>query len=208
MMNNIETHSLDWKKMDGLIPAIIQHAENGQVLMLGYMNHDALIATITTGQLTLFSRSKQRLWRKGESSGNSMAVQSIGSDFDNDSLLIQVLPKESIRNTRYATSYQPTNYTTIAVLSDLIEQINEQAEDNNHTHYTKTLLSTGTSQCARKVGEEAIETIIAATTGNREEVVNESADLILHLLILLKACDLSFYDVLQCLHERKELVHT
>lgn len=207
-MSDLEINALDWQKMNGLLPAIIQHAENGNVLMLGYMNQEAVIATVTTGQLTLYSRSRQRLWRKGESSGNSMAVQNISADCDNDSLLIQVLPKGPACHLGFNTCYQPPFHSTLSFLDTLIEIINERAELSSNSSYTARLLESGISRCAQKVGEEAVEAVIAAVNNDKEEFINESADLIFHLLVLLKASELSFYDVLECLQNRDRTVHT
>ncbi|CZI68157.1 TPA: bifunctional phosphoribosyl-AMP cyclohydrolase/phosphoribosyl-ATP diphosphatase HisIE [Legionella pneumophila subsp. pneumophila] len=207
-MSDLDINSLDWQKMNGLLPAIIQNAENGKVLMLGYMNQEALIATLTTGQLTLYSRSRKRLWRKGESSGNSMALQHISADCDNDSLLIQVIPKGPACHLGYSTCYQPHNNYTLGFLDGLIELINERAEEENPNSYTAQLLDSGMNRCAQKLGEEAVETVIAAVSNNKEELINEASDLIYHLLVLLKACELSFYDVLLCLQARDRSVHT
>ncbi len=207
-MSAFEINSLDWTKMDGLLPAIIQDAENGMVLMLGYMNQEALMATLTTGQLTMYSRSRKRLWRKGESSGNSMTVQHISTDCDSDSLLIKVLPRGAACHLGFKTCYQPESSTTLGSLDGLIELINERAAAKSKNSYTAQLLDSGINRCAQKVGEEAVETVIAAASSNREELINESADLIYHLLVLLKACELSFYEVLQCLQERDRTTHT
>lgn len=207
-MNHMEINALDWKKMNGLLPAIIQNAENGNVLMLGYMNQEALIATLTTGQLNLYSRSRNRLWRKGETSGNTMSVQHISVDCDNDSLLIQVVPKGPACHLGNTSCFQPENNTSLGFIHELIELINERAESQNENSYTAKLLEAGLSRCAQKVGEEAVEAIIAAVNNDREELVNECADLIFHLFILLKASELSFYDVLQCLQDRNTSVHS
>ncbi|MBI2784904.1 MAG: bifunctional phosphoribosyl-AMP cyclohydrolase/phosphoribosyl-ATP diphosphatase HisIE [Legionella longbeachae] len=207
-MNHMEINNLDWEKMNGLLPAIIQNAENGNVLMLGYMNQESLIATLTTGQLNLYSRSRKRLWRKGESSGNSMSIQHISVDCDNDSLLIQVLPKGPACHLGYSSCFQPANNTGLGFMHELMELINERAETKNENSYTVKLLDSGVSRCAQKVGEEAVETVIAAVNNDREELVNECADLIFHLFVLLKACELNFYDVLQCLQDRDRSVHT
>ena len=206
-MKDLEINALDWQKMKGLLPTIIQHAESGKVLMLGYMNQESLIATLTTGQLTMYSRSRKRLWRKGETSGNSMAVQHISTDCDNDSLLIQVLPKGAACHLGYLSCYQPAYTNGLAFISELITLINERALQQSENSYTVQLLESGINRCAQKVGEEAVETVIAAITGDTEELINESADLLFHLLVLLKACELSFYEVLQCLHQRGKTVH-
>jgi phosphoribosyl-ATP pyrophosphohydrolase/phosphoribosyl-AMP cyclohydrolase len=207
-MSDVEINSLDWQKMNGLLPAIIQHAENGQVLMLGYMNREALIATVTTGQLNLYSRSRERLWRKGETSGNTMAIQYISADCDNDSLLIQVLPKGPACHLGFSTCYQPAFHSTLGFLDKIITLINERAASQNESSYTYRLLDSGINRCAQKVGEEAVEVAIAAVSTNRDELINETADLVFHLLVLLKASELSFYDVLHCLNGRDKSVHT
>jgi phosphoribosyl-ATP pyrophosphohydrolase/phosphoribosyl-AMP cyclohydrolase len=199
-MSDLEINALDWHKMEGLLPAVIQHAESGKVLMLGYMNQEALIATLTTGQLTMYSRSRQRLWRKGETSGNSMALQHISTDCDNDSLLIQVLPKGPACHLGFSSCYQPSFTNTLSFLDTLIEII--KCSSDRKDSYTAKLIALGVNKCAQKVGEEAVETVIAATTTNSEELINESADLIFHLLVLLNVCDISFYDVVQCLEGR------
>jgi len=207
-MSNVEINSLDWKKMNGLLPSVIQNSENGKVLMLGYMNQEALIATLTTGQLTLYSRARKRLWRKGESSGNSMAVQHISADCDNDSLLIQVVPKGPACHLGYTSCYQPHFKSTLGFVDELTALINERAEKLDEMGYTAQLLDSGIARCAQKVGEEAVETVIAALSKNKEELINESADLIFHLFVLLKASELNFYDVLQCLQKRDSTIHT
>lgn len=207
-MSNVAVESLDWAKMEGIIPAIIQHAENGQVLMLGYMSQESLIATVTTGQLTLYSRSRQRLWRKGETSGNTMAVQHLSTDCDNDSLLIQVIPNGPACHLGFKSCYQPSFHNKLGFIDTLIEIINERAQQQDADSYTVKLLNSGVNRCAQKVGEEGVETAIAAVSANRNELVNESADLVFHLLVLLKSCELSFYEVLQCLQERDLATHT
>ncbi|MFT4060547.1 MAG: bifunctional phosphoribosyl-AMP cyclohydrolase/phosphoribosyl-ATP diphosphatase HisIE [Legionella sp.] len=207
-MNHLEIGALDWKKMDGLIPAIIQNAENDNVLMLGYMNQESLIATVTTGQLTLYSRSHKRLWRKGETSGNTMSVQHISTNCDNDSLLIMVIPKGPACHLGYKSCYQLSGNSAISFMSELVNIINDRAEAKDKNSYTAQLLASGVNRCAQKVGEEAVETVIAAMSNNSEEFINECADLIFHLLVLLKACELSFYDVLECLQSRDRKIHT
>lgn len=195
-MNEIDINSLEWQKMNGLLPVIVQNAESGQVLMLGYMNQEALIATLTSGQLNLYSRSRQRLWRKGEHSGNSMAIQHISADRDNDSLLVQVKPKGTIYHEGYITRYQPPLNSAIAIIDELIHLVDEQADTQDSTQYTLQLLDTGIEHCAQKLGEKAITTVIAAINTDTETLIHNSAELLFHLLILMKACDLNFYDVL------------
>lgn len=207
-MNHLDISTLDWNKMNGLLPAIIQNAENGNVLMLGYMNEESLIATVTSGQLNLYSRSRQRLWRKGESSGNTMSVQHISADCDSDSLLIMVLPKGPACHLGFTSCYQPPYNSSVSIMDELIELINERAEVQDENSYTAQLLASGVNRCAQKVGEEAVETVIAAVNSDNEELISECSDLIFHLLVLLKARELSFYDVLLCLKDRDRAVHT
>lgn len=201
-MNNLSIDQVDWSKMNDLIPAIIQHAETGEVLMLGYMNRDALSVSLNTNELTFYSRSKQRLWRKGETSGNTMMVKQITTDCDNDSLLIQVIPMGPACHLGYSTCFQPAIESPRGFLDRLIKVIANRAECPNSQSYTSELLVAGINRCAQKVGEEAMETVIAAVSNNAEELITETADLLFHLLVLLQVSQVSFYDVLTCLQER------
>ncbi|WP_019216680.1 bifunctional phosphoribosyl-AMP cyclohydrolase/phosphoribosyl-ATP diphosphatase HisIE [Legionella tunisiensis] len=201
-MNNVQIENLDWQKMDGLIPAVIQNSQTAEVLMLGYMNQEALQITLDTKQVTFYSRSKQTLWRKGETSGNTMLLQSIVTDCDGDSLLVQVLPTGPACHLGVDTCFQPATPALLSFLAHLIHLIQERAEKKEASSYTYQLLATGISRCAQKVGEEAIETVIAAVSNNRDELMNEAADLLFHLLVMLQACELSFYELLQCLQAR------
>jgi phosphoribosyl-ATP pyrophosphohydrolase/phosphoribosyl-AMP cyclohydrolase len=207
-MNDLEINTLDWQKMQGLLPAVIQHAESGKVLMLGYMNQEALIATVTTGQLTMFSRSRQRLWRKGENSGNTMSVKQISADCDNDSLLIQVVPKGPACHLGFNTCYQPEYTSPTGFIEELVQIINDRAEKQEPSSYTAQLIKSGVNRCAQKLGEEATEVVIEAVDRNKEALINECADLVFHLLVLLKACEINFYEILMCLQERDRSVHT
>lgn len=204
-MSDIDSlNNLDWNKMGKLIPAIIQNAETGQVLMLGYMNHEALALSLKTQQLTLYSRSKARLWTKGETSGNSMRVIKISPDCDGDSLLVQVEPRGAACHLGFKTCFQP-EYTSVYVfLGVLIQIIAERAKENAENSYTAGLIREGVARCAQKVGEEAVETVIAAVSRNREGLVEEVADLLFHLLVLLQGSGVSFYEVLGCLQQRSK----
>ncbi|KTD01875.1 bifunctional phosphoribosyl-AMP cyclohydrolase/phosphoribosyl-ATP diphosphatase HisIE [Legionella feeleii] len=201
-MNDLQIGDLNWQKMNGLIPAVIQNSQTAEVLMLGYMNQEALQITLDTKQVTFYSRSKQRLWRKGETSGNTMILQSIATDCDGDSLLVQVLPAGPACHLGFVTCFQPATPALLSFLANLIHLIQDRADKKATSSYTYQLLATGISRCAQKVGEEAVETVIAAVSNNRDELMNETADLLFHLLVLLQACELSFYDVLQCLQTR------
>jgi len=204
-MNNPDINQMNWEKMNGLIPAVIQHAETGNVLMLGYMNKDALSVSLATNELTFYSRSKQRLWRKGETSGNTMTVKQITSDCDNDSLLVQVIPKGSACHLGTVTCFQPETQSSAAFLDQLIKVIADRATSRNSDSYTAELLATGINRCAQKVGEEAVETVIAAVSNNKKELISEAADLFFHLLVLLQASQVNFYSVLACLQARHNL---
>ncbi|KTD19331.1 phosphoribosyl-AMP cyclohydrolase (PRA-CH) / phosphoribosyl-ATP pyrophosphatase (PRA-PH) [Legionella lansingensis] len=201
-MNSAQLTNLDWQKMNGLIPAIIQDSNTGNVLMLGYMNQEALGITLETKQLTFYSRSKGRLWRKGETSGNTMFVESIATDCDGDSLLIHVKPKGPTCHLGFQSCFQVTTTAKLSFLQALIELILQRSVEKTKDSYTTQLLTSGIERCAQKVGEEAVETVIAALTQNQNELINESADLLYHLLVLLQACEVSFYEVLECLQKR------
>lgn len=207
-MSNLNIDQLDWNKMNDLLPAIIQHAETGEVLMLGYMNRDALSTSLSTNDVTFYSRSKQRLWRKGETSGNTMKVTQITTDCDNDSLLIQVIPMGPACHLGYVTCFQPAVETPGVFLDVLIKVIADRATTPDSQSYTSELISTGINRCAQKVGEEAVETVIAAVSNNTAELITETADLLFHLLVLLQVSRVSFYDVLTCLQQRHILKST
>ncbi|MFZ4116411.1 MAG: bifunctional phosphoribosyl-AMP cyclohydrolase/phosphoribosyl-ATP diphosphatase HisIE [Chthoniobacterales bacterium] len=203
-MNEIVTaNQLAWDKMNGLLPAVVQHAQSGDVLMLGYMNQEAFDQTVSTREVTFFSRSKQRLWRKGETSGNSMEVQAIRTDCDHDTLLIHVLPKGPACHLGYASCFQPPVVSDLGFLQTLITLIAERAAAGaDPKRYTTQLLSEGVERCAQKVGEEAVEVVIAAVGQKPNDLINETADLLFHLLVLLQACDIDFFDVIECLKKR------
>lgn len=203
-MNTVDIATLDWSKMNNLIPAIIQDAENGTVLMLGYMNQQALESSQSSGQLTLFSRSRQQLWRKGETSGNTMEVMSIVTDCDADSLLVLVKPTGPACHLGLPTCYQPSTQTKIGFLASLGELIRTRATLADSSSYTSQLLQSGVERCAQKVGEEATETVIAAVTGNTRELISETADLLFHLLVLLQACNIDLYTIIDCLQQRRQ----
>ena len=207
-MSNLNIDQLDWNKIGDLIPAIIQHAETGEVLMLGYMNRDALSASLSTKEVTFYSRSKQRLWRKGETSGNTMMVKQITPDCDNDSLLIQVIPKGPACHLGYLTCFQPAVETPSVFLDELIKIIADRTTSQDPQSYTSELIAAGINRCAQKVGEEAVEAVIAAVSNNTAELITETADLLFHLLVLLQVSHVSFYDVLTCLQQRHILKST
>ena len=173
---------------DGLLPAIIQDATTKTVLMLGYMNEEAYLKTIETSKVTFFSRSKNRLWTKGEESGNFLNLISIQLDCDNDTLLVKVIPVGPTCHTGSDTCWQETNNQSYGFLSEL-ENIIQLRKENaaSDTSYVASLFEKGINKIAQKVGEEAIEVVIEAKDTNDDLFLNESADLLFHYLILLQA---------------------
>lgn len=200
------TTSIDWEKVAGLIPAIIQDNNSGQVLMLGYMNDEALAKTLATKQVTFWSRTKNRLWTKGETSGNVLHLKSIKLDCDQDTLLIQVDPIGPtchLNTTSCFDNDDTTNTQPALVFLHQLEQVlaNRKGADPDSS-YTASLYNRGTKRISQKVGEEGVEVALAATSGDKAELVCESADLIYHLLVLLQDQGLSLSDVTDKLQER------
>lgn len=191
------------KNQDGLVPAIIQDATTNKVLMLGYMNEEAYQKTITTQQVTFFSRSKQRLWTKGEESGNFLALIDLKIDCDNDTLLVQASPQGPTCHTGSDTCWNTENtekYGFLSVLETLIKDRKENA--NSEKSYVASLFKDGINKIAQKVGEEAVEVIIEAKDDDETLFLNESADLLFHYLILLQAKEFRLQDVISILKER------
>jgi phosphoribosyl-ATP pyrophosphohydrolase/phosphoribosyl-AMP cyclohydrolase len=193
---------IDFSKVNGLVPAIIQDAQTMQVLMLGYMNEDAFKMTQAQGKVTFYSRSKQRLWTKGEESGNFLNVKSIKLDCDGDALLIQVDPVGPTCHTGTKTCWQEEASTSFGILSSLEETICHRWESADAQSYVASLKSKGTHKIAQKVGEEAVETVIEALRDDDELFLAESADLLFHYLVLLKAKGFQLEDVLSILRSR------
>ena len=182
----MENTQLDYSKLNGLIPAIIQDNTTNVVLMLGFMNEEALAKTEETGQVTFFSRSKNRLWTKGEESGNFLNVVSIASDCDNDTLLIKVNPVGPVCHTGDDTCWGETNEESdIQFLEYLQDFIDQRKIEMPEGSYTTSLFEKGTRKITQKVGEEAVETIIGAMANDDENFLYEGADLLYHLIVLL-----------------------
>lgn len=194
---------IDFKKShDGLIPVIIQHDLNNQVLMLGYMNKEAFNKTQEIGKVTFFSRSKNRLWTKGEESGNFLEVKSIAVDCDQDTLLIKVKPYGPTCHTGSTTCFN--EISTHGFLYELEHTINERIDlDNDPDSYTNKLYKRGINKVAQKVGEEAIELVIEAKDSNNDLFLNEAADLMYHYLILLKTKGFKLDDIEKILKTRE-----
>ena len=173
----------DWKKMGGLLPAVVQNDADGKVLMVGYMDAAALAKTRKTRKVTFFSRSKARLWTKGESSGNFLRLRSVALDCDGDALLIRAVPEGPTCHTGAASCFDsPINF-----LEDLDAVIVDRLKKMPRGSYTTSLLKGGLDRIAQKVGEEAVETVIASKNKDRDALVGESADLVFHLMLLLRA---------------------
>ena len=196
---------IDFTKNNGLIPAIIQDNETKTVLMLGYMNQEALDTTLETQKVTFFSRSKNRLWTKGEESGNFLNLVSIKNDCDNDTLLIQVNPVGPTCHTGSDTCWQEENNSNYGFLSKLENTIQERKENaTSEKSYVASLFEKGINKIAQKVGEEAVEVVIEAKDNNDDLFLSESADLLFHYLILLQAKGFKLSDVVEVLKSREK----
>lgn len=193
---------IDFKKYsDGLVPAIVQDNETQKVLMLGFMNEDAWKTTMQTGKVTFFSRSKKRLWTKGEESGNFLELKSAAADCDNDTLLIKAHPTGPVCHTGADTCWDEKNHKDdfLYYLEDIIELRKKALPDES---YVAKLFTKGINKIAQKVGEEAVETVIEAKDNNEDLFLNESADLLFHYLILLNAKGYRLKDIVNVLEKR------
>lgn len=191
------------KNKDGLVPAIIQDALTKNILMLGYMNQEAYDKTIATKKVTFFSRSKNRLWTKGEESGNILNLVDIKNDCDHDTLLVLVNPIGPTCHKGTDTCWNESNDQTFGFLSDLEKTIKNRKENqNNEKSYVASLFKKGINKIAQKVGEEAVEVVIEAKDDNEELFLNESADLLFHYLILLQAKGYTLQNIVEVLKRR------
>jgi phosphoribosyl-AMP cyclohydrolase / phosphoribosyl-ATP pyrophosphohydrolase len=197
--------NIDIKSSHGLIPAIIQDSETKNVLMLGYMNEESIQKTIETQKVTFFSRSKQRLWTKGEESGNFLNLISIKNDCDGDTLLIQAKPVGSTCHTGADTCWQEENKENYGFISELENTIKIRRENaDSEKSYVASLFEKGINKIAQKVGEEAVEVVIEAKDDNDDLFLSESADLLFHYLILLQAKGFQLNDVVDVLKKRQK----
>ncbi len=187
--------NIDFEKSGGLVPAIIQDNETLKVLMLGYMNQEALKVTEDTGKVTFFSRSKNRLWTKGEESGNFLNLVSITPDCDNDTLLVKVKPVGPVCHTGTDTCWGETNEGDFEFLNFLQKFIQVRFKEMPEGSYTTSLFKKGINRMAQKVGEEAVETVIEATNGTEEGFLYEASDLVFHLIVLLTSKGYSLDDI-------------
>lgn len=193
------------KNTDNLIPAIIQDNETKNVLMLGYMNEEAYQKTIETQKVTFYSRTKKRLWTKGEESGHFLHLKSIKNDCDNDTLLVQVQPEGPTCHTGADTCWQEENKVSYGFISDLENTIKSRRENaDSEKSYVASLFKLGINKIAQKVGEEAVEVVIEAKDNNDDLFLSESADLLFHYLILLQAKGFQLNDVIEVLKNRQK----
>ncbi|WP_076586989.1 bifunctional phosphoribosyl-AMP cyclohydrolase/phosphoribosyl-ATP diphosphatase HisIE [Vibrio ostreicida] len=195
---------INWEKVDGLVPAIVQDYQSSQVLMMGYMNPAALEKTGKTGNVTFFSRTKERLWTKGETSGNVLQLQNIALDCDSDTLLVKVNPIGPTCHTGTTTCWDGDKQeeSQMVWLHQLEQLLAARKDADPESSYTASLYARGTKRISQKVGEEGVEVALAATSGDKAELVCESADLIYHLMVLLQDQGLSMNDVVNKLKER------
>ncbi|MFI5337011.1 MAG: bifunctional phosphoribosyl-AMP cyclohydrolase/phosphoribosyl-ATP diphosphatase HisIE [Opitutales bacterium] len=194
--------SLDWQKSGGLLPAIVQDADTQQVLMLGYMNADALAQTLASKRVTFFSRSKNRLWVKGESSGHFLDLVDVTADCDQDALLVLARPNGPTCHRGTSSCFGEGGATGIGFLAELDRVVASRLAGGDEKSYTVRLVREGVTRVAQKVGEEGVETALAAVTANDADFTGEAADLLFHLLVLLRAKGLSLADALAVLEKR------
>ncbi|WP_300542995.1 bifunctional phosphoribosyl-AMP cyclohydrolase/phosphoribosyl-ATP diphosphatase HisIE [Maricaulis sp.] len=198
----IDATSLDWNKSDGLIPAIVQDHATRQVLMLGYMNEEALARTVGTGKVHFYSRSKQALWKKGETSGNTFKLVNIAADCDSDALLVEVKPKGPACHKETVSCFGDDPGPGLGFLAHLRTIIRKRKKDKPKGSYVGGLMARAPKRPAQKVGEEGVEVAMAAVSESKAALKTEAADLLFHLMVLLESRDLSLDDVVTVLRRR------
>lgn len=199
-MINIE--KLNFSKSNGLIPAIIVDSNTEQVLMLGFMNREALEKTLETKKVTFFSRTRSKLWTKGETSGNFLHLESIKTDCDEDSLLIHANPEGPTCHLDRYSCFDVPKKESYKFLNYLYNLIKERKNELPEGSYTTKLFKKGENKIIQKVGEEAVETVIAAKNRDKDEIINETSDLMYHLFVMLAEQDIDFQEVVDCLEKR------
>jgi phosphoribosyl-AMP cyclohydrolase / phosphoribosyl-ATP pyrophosphohydrolase len=193
---------IDFNKMNGLVPAIVQDAISGKVLMQGFMNEEALAKTQETGKVTFFSRSKNRLWTKGETSGNFMELVSMAVDCDGDAILVKANPQGPVCHTGSDTCWNEENSSKTGFIDQLRAIIKDRKNNPSDQSYTASLFAKGINKVAQKVGEEAVEIVIEAKDDNKELFLGEAADLLFHYLVLLEAKGYELDEVMEVLIKR------
>ncbi len=194
--------TIDFDKMNGIVPAIIQDDKTLKVLMLGFMNEEAYNKTVETGKVTFWSRTKQRLWTKGETSGNFLEVVSITNDCDNDTLLVKANPTGPVCHTGADTCWNETNDNPIMFLTELQRFIDKRHSEMPEGSYTTGLFREGLGRMTQKVGEEAVELVIESMKGDNDRLIYEASDLFYHLIVLLTSKGLRIEDIARELMER------
>lgn len=194
--------NLDFDKLGGLVPAIIQDARTRNVLMLGFMNQEAYDKTVETGKVTFWSRTRNKLWTKGEESGNFLDVVSIKDDCDHDTLLIQAIPAGPVCHTGAATCFEDSNKGGVMFFTMLQDFIDKRFKEMTEGSYTTSLFQSGVNRMAQKVGEEAVETVIEATNGTDGRMLYEASDLIYHLIVLLTSKGHRIEEIAEALEQR------
>ncbi len=203
MLTTEQSKQLAWQKVDNLMPVIVQHATSGDVLMLGYMNPEALQVTLDSRKVTFFSRTKQRLWMKGETSNNFLNLVDIFADCDSDTLLALALPDGPTCHKGTQSCFAPAQ-SDWGFLFELETILKARKTADPESSYTARLYASGTKRIAQKVGEEGVETALAATVNDRAELTNEAADLMYHLMVLLQDQDLDLSTIIKRLKERHQ----
>ena len=194
--------TLDWNKVNGMMPVIVQHYKTGKILMFAYMTREALDTTIETGLATFFSRTKNRLWTKGEESKNYLYVKALSTDCDNDTILLLAEPAGPTCHTGSESCFAEGADLPYEFLAKLEMLIESRKDADPESSYTAKLFSNGVPRIAKKLGEEAVETALAAVTSDDAEILEEASDLLYHLTVLLSAKNLSLTDVINCLQKR------
>ena len=197
-----DLQAIDWAKVDGMLPAIVQDSVTRQILMLGYMNPDALAKTIETGRVTFFSRTRHALWTKGETSGNFLELQSMFLDCDLDTVLILARPNGPTCHTGAVSCFDGDDALSVSFLSELAALIHDRNVSRPEGSYTTSLFELGKSRISQKVGEEGVELALAHMDGDREQIIGEAADLIYHTMVLLEHAGIPFDDICTKLKDR------
>lgn len=203
MLTREQIDGLDWQKVENLMPVVVQHAISGDVLMLGYMNREALDVTLESQKVTFYSRTKQRLWTKGETSNNFLNLVNIVADCDNDTLLALAMPDGPTCHKGTESCFAPAQ-SEWGFLYELETILKSRKTADPDSSYTARLYASGTKRIAQKVGEEGVETALAATVNDREELTNEAADLMYHLMVLLQDQNLDLTAIIKRLKERHQ----
>ncbi|HUX93961.1 MAG TPA: bifunctional phosphoribosyl-AMP cyclohydrolase/phosphoribosyl-ATP diphosphatase HisIE [Ignavibacteriaceae bacterium] len=201
-MDKINLPELNFEKLNGLIPAIVVDKSSDKVLMLGFMNKTALEKTIETKLVTFFSRTRNELWTKGESSGNFLHLIEIKPDCDNDTLLIYAVPDGNTCHTGNYSCFGIEKDSQLHFLNELFDLIKKRKIEQPENSYTTSLFNSGTNRIIQKVGEEAIETVIAAKNRDKNEIINETSDLIYHLFVMLAEQEIDFEEIVKNLKKR------